>query len=190
MHRDLEHLSDEDLLGRFVAGEEAAFDTLMRRHEDRVFGVALRMTGDRADALDATQDTFVQAFRRAGSFRGDAAFGTWLYRIAINACHDLLRRRGRAPVPEADLPEAAADERIDERVAARLDVSAALALLQEDYRVAVVMHDLGGIPYEDIAAEVGVSIGTIKSRISRGRRRLAALLEQKQPAHPSEDSTT
>ncbi|HVL65394.1 MAG TPA: sigma-70 family RNA polymerase sigma factor [Actinomycetota bacterium] len=189
MDRDLEHLNDAELVTRFVAGEEPAFAALMRRHEDRVFALALRMTGDRADALDATQDAFIQAFRRAPGFRGDSAFGTWLYRIAINACHDLLRKRGRAPVPEAELPERADTARVDDATAARVDIAAALARLQEDYRTAVVLHDLGGVPYEEIAVETGVSIGTVKSRISRGRRRLAALLEQSAGPRPSEDST-
>jgi len=190
VERDLEHLSDEELLGRFVEGTKDAFAVLMRRHEDRVFGIALRMTGDRGDALDATQDAFIHAFRRARSFRGDAAFGTWLYRIAINSCHDVLRRRARAPIPKEDLPEEPTGGGDDERAAARIDLSAALALLQEDYRTAVVMHDLGGIPYEQIAHETGVSIGTVKSRISRGRRRLAALLEQTGGELPSQESTT
>lgn len=190
MDRNLEQASDDTLLELFLDGNHDAFSVLMRRHEDRVFGLALRMTGDRGDALDATQDAFIHAFRRAPSFRGDAAFGTWLYRIAVNACHDVLRRRARAPVPEQDLPEEAHAERDDERSATRMDVSAALALLQEDYRTAVVMHDLGGIPYEQIAHETGVGIGTVKSRISRGRRRLAALLEQTDAELPSQDSTT
>lgn len=190
MDHDLEELSDSRLLELFLDGAEDAFTILMRRHEDRIFGLALRMTGDRADALDATQDAFIQAFTRARSFRGESAFGTWLYRIGVNACHDLLRRRGRAPIPEEEVPEEASPGRVDERAAARVDVSAALAQLQEDYRTAVVMHDLGGIPYEQIARETGVGIGTVKSRISRGRRRLATLLEQSDPARPSEDSTT
>src|SRR5918999_3142180 len=84
---------DEDLLRAFLEGDPSSFDELMRRHEQRIFALALRLTGDRADALDATQDAFIVAFRRAETFRGDAAFSTWLYRIGINACNDLLRKK-------------------------------------------------------------------------------------------------
>src|SRR5688572_3858471 len=85
--------SDEELLSSFLGGEESCFRELMDRHEQKIFGVALKITGSRADALDATQDAFLTAFRRAETFRGDAAFGTWLYRIAINASKDVVRKR-------------------------------------------------------------------------------------------------
>ena len=177
--------SDDDLLRAFAAGEDGAFPELMRRHEDRIFALAVRMCGDRGDALDATQEAFIRAFRQASKFRGDSAFGTWLYRIAVNCCNDLLRKRSRMPVPEEGLPEPAAGgtASFEERVAARLDVQEALAQLNADYREAVAMFDLGGIPYEEIARLTGVSIGTVKSRISRGRRQLAELLEQ--PRRPA-----
>ena len=181
--------ADELLLQDFISGDRSAFDVLVRRHEDRLFGMALRMTGNRADALDATQDAFVAAFRRAASFRGDAAFGTWLYRIGVNAAQDLLRKRRREvvrDVEESDEPASDAGvDRVDESVAARVDLARALALLPDEYREAVVMHDLGGVPYEEIARLTGAKMGTVKSRISRGRRRLAELLE-----HPTADSTS
>ncbi|MDQ3914498.1 MAG: sigma-70 family RNA polymerase sigma factor [Actinomycetota bacterium] len=173
---------DEELLRRAAEGDQASFSDLVRRHEDRVFGIAIRMTGDRADALDATQDTFVAVFRQAGTFRGDAAFTTWLYRVAVNATRDLLRKRRRLPDPVPELPERAAPGwqggRLEETVSLRLDLARALAELPDDYREAVVMHDLGAIPYEEIAQITGTALGTVKSRISRGRRRLAVLMEQ------------
>ena len=182
--------SDEELLGDFVAGDRDAFPVLVRRHEDRLFALAMRMTGNRADALDATQDAFVAAFRRARSFRGDAAFGTWLYRIAINACQDLLRRR--KPESSRDADETAEDPiatgasaRVEDVVGARVDLVRALAELPEEYREALVMHDLGGVPYEEIALLTETKIGTVKSRISRGRQRLAELLEHPGVAGPS-----
>lgn len=179
--------SDEDLLRRSAAGDQAAFSALVRRHEDRVFGIAIRITGERADALDATQDTFVSVFRQAGSFRAEAAFTTWLYRVAVNACRDVLRKRRRLPEPVEDLPERG-DPRpgTDELVGLRLDLAQALAALPEDYREAVVMHDLGAVPYDEIAAVTGAALGTVKSRISRGRRRLAQLLEP--GGTPSDDA--
>jgi len=173
--------TDQELVARSVAGEQAAFTQLMRRHEDRIFSLALKMTGDRADALDATQDTFIAAYRQLPRFRGDSAFSTWVYRIGINACKDLLRRRNRHAFAseEDDLVATVPDRgpRIDEGVALRMDLAAALRSLPDDYREAVCLHDIGGTPYEEIAVLTGVAVGTVKSRISRGRRRLAELLE-------------
>ena len=174
---------DNELLHDFLEGDREAFSALVKRHEDRLFAMALRMTGNRADALDATQDAFVAAFRRAKSFRGEAAFGTWLYRIAINATQDLLRKRRHESLTE-DLDEADESQQragvsgIDDAVVDRVDIGRALAALSEEYREAVVMHDIGGVPYDEIARLTGTKMGTVKSRISRGRRRLSELLEQ------------
>lgn len=168
--------SDEELLSSFLHGDEFCFQELMGRHEQKVFAVALKITGSRADAMDAAQEAFVTAFRRAESFRGEAAFGTWLYRIAINAAKDVVRKRK----PTEELPGEAgwvSQARVDDTVALQMDLAAALRDLPDEYREAVVMHDLGGIPYEQIAEATGVRIGTVKSRISRGRRRLAELME-------------
>jgi RNA polymerase sigma-70 factor, ECF subfamily len=175
--------ADNDLLQDFLEGDRDAFSILVRRHEDRLFAMALRMTGNRADAFDATQDAFVAAFRRARSFRGDSAFGTWLYRIGINATQDLLRKRRHETLKDdvgdsEEEPRESPQRRVDDAVATRVDVARALAELPEEYRDAVVMHDLGGVPYEEIALVTGTKMGTVKSRISRGRRRLAELLEQ------------
>lgn len=186
--RQREPLSDEDLLGQAAAGDQSAFTALVRRHEDRVFGIALRITGDRADALDATQDTFVSVFRQAGTFRAEAAFTTWLYRVAVNSCRDLLRRRRRLPEPTEELPERPRPGiATEDLVGLRLDLAGALAQLPDEYRDAVLMHDLGALPYEEIAQATGVALGTVKSRISRGRRRLAELLEQPARARTSKD---
>jgi RNA polymerase sigma-70 factor (ECF subfamily) len=184
--------SDHDLLRRFVSGEESAFTTLMRRHEDRIFAVACRVTGNRADALEATQETFLALFRSAASFRGGAEVGTWLYRIAINASRDVLRRRRRAPVAQeepAALELGAWHPGAEDAAVARVDVTRALLRLPSEYREAVVMHDLGGIPYDEIARVTGVALGTVKSRISRGRRLLAQALEQHPEAPASKDSS-
>jgi RNA polymerase sigma-70 factor (ECF subfamily) len=184
-------VADEELLEQFLQGDEHAFTELVRRHEDRIFALALKMTGNRTDALDATQDTFILAFRQAGKFRGDSAFGTWLYRIGINASKDLLRKRNRLPEPNEELHEypegQSGGPRIEDRVATRLDVKRALSDLNDDYREAVCLHDIGGVSYEEIAAVTGVSIGTVKSRISRGRKRLGELLEQQSAPRASKD---
>jgi RNA polymerase sigma-70 factor, ECF subfamily len=184
-------VADEDLLEQFLNGNEYAFTELVRRHEDRIFALALKMTGNRTDALDATQDTFVLAFRQAGKFRGDSAFGTWLYRIGINASKDLLRKRKRLPEPNEELHEVREEQigrpAVEDQVANRLDVKRALADLNDDYREAVCLHDIGGVSYEEIATVTGVSIGTVKSRISRGRKRLGEVLEQQSVPPASKD---
>jgi RNA polymerase sigma-70 factor (ECF subfamily) len=180
--------SDRNLLEDFLRGDHDAFAELMRRHEDRIFALALRMTGSHSDALEATQETFINAFRRAKQFRGDSAFGTWLYRIGINTCKDHLRRRKEVTLePDAGAFDAPSGVRVDESVVRRLDLRDALTRLPHDYREAVVMHDLGGIPYEEIASLTGAPLGTVKSRISRGRRMLAQLLEHTGSDDPSKD---
>jgi len=186
----VEHRSDEDLLRSFVDGNESSFTELMHRHEDRIFALAFRMTGDRGDALDATQETFVTAFRQAPQFRFDSAFGTWLYRVGINACHDLLRKRKRWTLRSEDDDEQEPDlagPAVEDSVVLRLDLTRALAELPSEYREAVVMHDIGGVPYDEIARITEARIGTVKSRISRGRRRLAELLEHPTPPGGSKE---
>lgn len=171
---------DADLLRASAAGDGAAFTELMRRHEDKVFSIALRILGNRSDALDATQDTFVTIFRKASTFRGEAAFSTWLYRIALNTCRDLLRRRARTvPLETSEAERSSQPTTPSHETSAgnRLDLSRALVALSPEYREAVLLHDLAGVPYDEIARRTGVAVGTVKSRISRGRRKLAELME-------------
>jgi RNA polymerase sigma-70 factor (ECF subfamily) len=182
--------SDPDLLQAFLEGDDEGFNQLMERHEDRIFGLCLKMLHNRSDALEASQEIFITAFRRASSFRGDSAFGTWLYRIGINHCKDVLRKRKDLLLEEDQLEFEQVDTRqrgVEEAAALRLDLARALAALPDDYREAVVMHDLGGVPYEEIASLSGAPLGTIKSRISRGRRQLARLLEPSEVSDSSKD---
>ncbi|MPZ90746.1 MAG: sigma-70 family RNA polymerase sigma factor [Actinobacteria bacterium] len=184
--------SDHDLLQSFLEGDNDAFSGLMERHEDRIFGLCLKMLHNRSDALEASQEVFITAFRRAASFRGDSAFGTWLYRIGINHCKDVLRKRKDLLLESDQLEIERVDTQqrgVDEAAALRLDLSRALAELRDDYREAVVMHDLGGVPYEEIATLTGVPVGTVKSRISRGRRQLGRLLEHAEGVDTSKDQT-
>ena len=167
---------DVDLIRRFLAGDTAAFDDIMRAHEDRVFGICLRMLRDRNEALDATQETFLTVFRKADRYRAEAAFSTWLYRVAVNTCYDLLRRQKRRsadPLPQGHDPadDAAADELASVEI--RPDIEDALARVQSEFRGAVVLVDLQGLSLETAAEILGVPIGTVKSRVYRGRRVLA-----------------
>jgi RNA polymerase sigma-70 factor, ECF subfamily len=171
--------SDEALLAAHLRGDPGAFGQLVARHERRIYGLCLRILGNREDAEDATQEAFVAALRKASSFRRAAAFSTWLYRIAVNAATDQARRRGRARLAGLD-PEdaglAVAPGELGEAVAAAVTVQAALAQVPEEFRVAVALCDLYRLPYADAAQVLEVPVGTVKSRVFRGRAALAERL--------------
>ena len=177
--------SDEELLAAHLQGDRAAFAALMARHERRIYGLCFRVLGNREDAEDATQETFIGALRRAASFRGEAAFSTWLYRIAVNAATDQARRRGRSRTVPLESEEAhrevAAVGDPSGAVATSLTVQAALRAVPEDFRIALVLCDLYGFAYAQAAEILGVPVGTVKSRVFRGRLALGAqLAEQEQ----------
>ena len=169
---------DEDLVRRYLSGDRAAFAALVERHERRVYNLALRMTGREEDARDATQDAFLTVLRKLSSFRGEAAFTTWLHRVAVNACYDLLRKRQRAPVlerPEDDLPAIEPPPAPDPSDASDLSIDVQRALMQvpEDFRVVMILHDVHDLRQEDVASVLGIPVGTVKSRLHRGRVALA-----------------
>jgi RNA polymerase sigma-70 factor (ECF subfamily) len=171
--------NEAELLARVVGGDRQAFELVMRNHEDRVFSVCLRILGDRERALDATQDTFLTVFRKASQFEGRSAVGTWIYRIAVNSCYDQLRKTQRRPtesLPEhVDPTDPSAEEAI-ESAALRPEIESALSQLPADFRNAVILSDLEGLPLPEVAEVLGVPVGTVKSRVFRGRRLLAQRL--------------
>ena len=167
---------DRALLAAHVAGDPDAFPALVARHRDRLWAVALRTLGDREEAADALQDALLSAYRAAGSYRGDARVTTWLHRVVVNACLDRVRRRAVRPtVPLLELDRADPRDVVGDRETA-LDVEAALAALPYEQRVALVLVDVSGLPVDEVAALLGVPAGTVKSRCSRGRARLALSL--------------
>lgn len=162
-----------------MAGDAEAFGEIVRRHRDRLWAVAMRTLGDREEAADALQDACISAFRAAAGYRGDAAVTTWLHRIVVNACLDRIRRR--AARPAGPLPDTGPGEPAEPRDAiAELDTSlaveAALAELPSEQRAAIVLVDIEGHSVAVAAAVLDVAEGTVKSRCSRGRARLAVLL--------------
>ena len=167
---------DRALLRAHVEGDPDAFGELFRRHRDRMWAVALRTTRNRELASDCVQDAFISAFRRAGSYRGDAAVTTWLYRIVVNACLDRLRR----DKPTSELPEHELADRHDAEssVDTRLDVREALERLPEGQRMALILVDMHGMSIAEAAAVLEVAEGTVKSRCSRGRDAMAELLRE------------
>lgn len=168
-------------------GDREALDRLLRRHYDRLFAVCRRLTGNETDAADATQDALVAIVRGLGRFDGRSAFSTWAYRIAVNASFDELRRRRRRPEPRdhnVDAGSARALTQPAEPAAdadQRIDVDNALRSLPGDYRAAVVLRDLCGLDYAEIAEILGIPVGTVKSRIARGRAALVPLLGNRDP---------
>jgi RNA polymerase sigma-70 factor (ECF subfamily) len=172
--------SDEQLVEAARGGDAAAIDELLRRHYDRIHAVCRRIAGSTRDADDAAQEALIRIVKSLDRFDGRSAFGTWAYRIATNASLDELRRRSRRPLLHAvddetqrpfEQPDGLSHREI-ESVADRMAIDAALAELPEEFRVPVVLRDVGDLDYAEIASEVGVPIGTVKSRIARGRRML------------------
>jgi RNA polymerase sigma-70 factor, ECF subfamily len=172
------------------AGDRDALETLLRRHHDRLWGLCRRLTGSHADAEDALQDALIAIARGIGRYDGRAAFTTWSYRVTTNACLDELRRQRRRPMPHAagmlgtgespDGPGGALSAppapAAVEAVADRVDIDTALTLLPQDFRAAVVLRDLCDLDYAEIARVLGIPVGTVRSRIARGRSQLADLL--------------
>lgn len=178
------------------SGNINAFNQLVLTYQDRVYNIAYRIMGDAASADDMAQETFVTAFRKLGQFQG-GNFQAWLLRIAVNQCYDELRRRKRRPAESLD------DSEFDEDSDARLisqtpdpenqaqqgELSSAIEncfdQLPADYRVVVMMSDVEEYSYDEIASAVNISLGTVKSRISRGRMRLRDCLQNKGELLPS-----
>jgi RNA polymerase sigma-70 factor (ECF subfamily) len=183
---------DRELIRRYLEGDVSAFDELMRAHEDRVFAICLRMMRDRDSALDATQDVFLTVFRKADRYKEQAAFSTWLYRVAVNTCYDHLRRQKRKRTTSMPDHLDPSDPRSgDEFNAAELrpDIETALAGLTPEFRAAVVLVDLDGMSLEGAADTLEIPVGTVKSRVFRARRQLAKDLGNFAPGseHPSDD---
>lgn len=174
--------SDAELLAAHTVGDRYAFEHLIRRHERRLWAVALRTMRNPEDASDAIQDAFVSAYRAAASYRGEAALSSWLHRIVVNACLDRLRRaRPTSELPDDDaLGQPPAPDEMD-RLDERLRLQAALVALPEGQRLAVLLVDVEGFSVAEAAESLGVAAGTVKSRCARGRVALATWLRETEP---------
>ncbi len=170
--------SDERLVRRFQEGDERAFELLVRRHEARIYGLAYRMLGRHEDARDAAQDAFLSCFRHLRSFRGDASFTTWLHRIAVNACYDVLRKRPTSSSLDSEMSEPVAPRDHAEEAATAADVQRALLSLHPDFRAVLVLHEIHDLPVEEVSATLGVPVGTVKSRLHRARVALGRALAE------------
>jgi RNA polymerase sigma-70 factor (ECF subfamily) len=183
-------VGEGDLVAAAQGGDRRALDALLRTHHDRLYAVCRRMTGNDADAADATQETLLAVVRGLPKFDGRSRFATWSYRIAVNASLDELRRRRRRPEPGLDevlfaAPPGGTHDASADASAQRLDVDAALARLAPDFRAAVVLRDLCGLDYAEIATILDIPPGTVRSRIARGRAALVPLLSGN-PSRPDQ----
>jgi RNA polymerase sigma-70 factor (ECF subfamily) len=176
-------MDDMALVAAAQQGDRAALEHLIRRHHERVVAICRRITGNESDALDAAQDAMIAVVRGLARFDGRSSVSTWMYRIATNASLDELRRRRRRPLTVVRDPERADHEHADphsarpiDLVADRAEVEAALLAVPEEFRIPVVLRDVADLEYSDIAETLGVPVGTVKSRIARGRAMLARAL--------------
>lgn len=163
-------------------GNQEAFACLVRAYEKRVFALANRMCGNPEDAAEAAQEAFLAAWRGLPAFRGEAEFSTWLYRLTSNACVDLLRREGRHRAASLDdgamdLPDGGpSPQEAAEQRELRRQIEAGLAALPIEYRQVLILREIHQLRYEEIASVLKLDPGTVKSRISRGRKRLRGIL--------------
>lgn len=189
---------DRDLVGRVQAGDRGALDQLLARHYDRIYAICRRIAGNDADAADATQEALLAIVRGLAKFDGRSAFSTWSYRVATNACLDELRRRKRRPTPsivdehqdwnrQTSDPQAA---RFDEELVLRDQLITALDAIPAEFREPVLLRDVAGCDYSEISSTLGIPPGTVRSRIARGRTKLAELLADGNQARPGKRPTS
>lgn len=176
-----ESQTDLQLVRKVRNGDRAAFDLLVVKYQSRVASIISRYVYDSQEVMDLTQETFVKAYRAMDRFRGDSAFYTWLYRIAVNTAKNFLEARGRRPQGSADSSEAenfdegsrlrdtASPERLLQREQLQRELNRAIAQLPEELRSAFLLREYDGLSYEDIAGILECPIGTVRSRIFRAR---------------------
>ncbi|HBM75701.1 MAG TPA: RNA polymerase subunit sigma-24 [Clostridiaceae bacterium] len=190
MHCEVRILNypEKELVRKSRNGDIEAFESLIQSYEKRIFNIAYRMTGDREDAYDISQEVCIKIYKFIKKFRGDSSFGTWVYRITSNVCIDELRKRKANVIPftitnpegEYEIPVADRDKLPDEAYESKeLSEAIRLCLLQLEpkYRVMIVLKDIYGYKYEEISKILNINMGTVKSRINRARKLLKDELE-------------
>jgi RNA polymerase sigma-70 factor (ECF subfamily) len=173
----LEIADDETLVARAASGDRDSMEVLLRRYQGMIRTVCHRIAAHHADGEDTTQLALIAVVRGIGSFDGRSRLTTWLHRVAVNTCLDELRRRSRRPTPLADPTAALSDDGVIEQVIDRADIDRALQRLSPDFRAIVVLRDLCGLDYDEIAAVLDLPPGTVRSRLARARAALRAAWE-------------
>ena len=178
-------MTEQELVLAARQGDDSAFEELVRAYEKKVYHLSLRMCGDQEDAFEIAQEAFLSAWRGLKFFRGDSSFSTWLYRLASNACVDLLRREGKRQAAVSlddedlnlDFPASLSSPQEEvERRELREQIEAGLRALPPSLREALILREMQQLRYDEIGEALGLDIGTVKSRISRGRKKLRAFL--------------
>lgn len=185
MTREQEYL----IVQQVLKGDANAFEELVLEYEKKVYNVALRIVGNSEDAADMTQEAFIKAYNSLASFRGDSKFSVWLTRIVSNLCLDFLRSRSRRPTVSLSVEDDGGDdvqldiadnsqspEELLERSLTRESVRRGLQALPDDYREILLLREIQGLSYDEIAAALDIEVGTVKSRIFRGRKKLCDYL--------------
>ena len=185
MTREQEYL----IVQQVLEGNTNAFEELVLEYEKKVYNVALRILGNSEDAADMTQEAFIKAFNSLSGFRGDSKFSVWLTRIVSNLCLDFLRSRSRRPTVSLSVEDDEGDdvqldiadisqspELLLERSLTRESVRRGLKALPEDYREILLLREIQGLSYDEIAEALNIEVGTVKSRIFRGRKKLCDYL--------------
>lgn len=189
---DLDKGLEKNWIDRCKQGKYDAFEELVKKYEKKIYNLAYRMTGSHEDANDLAQESFIRAFRSIGSYRGDAKFSTWLYRIATNVCLDELRRRKKQRLESLDEPVQTEDGEIEKDIAdwshdpeesyekkeIQKIVQKGIAKLPEDQKAVIILRDMQERSYDEIAYILNLSLGTVKSRINRGRKALKSYLKK------------
>lgn len=177
---------EELLVAKARRGDTAAFESLVAQYEKKVYNLAYRLTSNHDDASDIAQEAFIRVYTSLAGFKGDSSFATWLTRIVYNVCYDELRKRKRQRTTSLDEPATIEDETIERQVADSADgpaeelerketramVQQGIMSLDETYRAVIVLRDLQGYTYEEIARITGLELGTVKSRLNRARHQL------------------
>jgi RNA polymerase sigma-70 factor (ECF subfamily) len=181
----LAEADDNALVARAGTGQMAAFEELVRRHRNSVYGLAFRFLHDREEAWDASQEVFIKVHRSIGRFRGTASFKTWVFRITANQCKDMLKKRRLKTVALSDVGEAAEAGRPLDEPTAKAEASelgraieTALETLSVKHRTAFILREYEGLSYEEIAQVMGCSAGTVMSRLHHARKKLQRALVQ------------
>ncbi|HEB12931.1 MAG TPA: sigma-70 family RNA polymerase sigma factor [Actinobacteria bacterium] len=174
-----DNVIDKDLVTRYLDGDKSAFSELVKRHKNLIYNLAFRLVGIAEEAEDLTQEIFIRLLDKVSMWRGEAKFSTWLYRLAINHCRDHLRRRH---LETSEINESLCDPhpgpaQETETREVRCLIENALMELPIDFRAVVYLRDIGSFSYGEIASILEIELGTVKSRLARGRRSLARALE-------------
>ena len=182
---------EAQVIERVLAGDVNAYEELVTKYEKSVYNLALRMTDNAEDAADMAQEAFIKAYNSLSGFRGDSKFSVWLYRIVSNVCLDFLRKQSRRPAVslsvedddgeevQMDVPDdSMSPQQMLERQLTREAVREGLSQLPEDYRQILLLRELQGLSYDEIAQALDIGVGTVKSRIFRAREKLCEFLNQ------------